>query len=184
MQCRPHKLRNRAFPLGLFPEVQFYCRVTQCFDVIEVVKTRHMHIVTIADFPKDHYLSLACWLRTCQWYPTTTLSACDLWKMNLLYSMNIFPLVYESSFQSVLSHIEDSGSSCLRPRQPTLTSLKIRGHVIVPKITRTNYRDKAVTGICKIGVSRLHPPKATADGDNHPRRKGYHWTTRTVKMNT
>ena len=113
VQCRPHKLRNRAFPLGLFPEVQFYCRVTQCFDVIEVVKTRHMHIVTIADFPKDHYLSLACWLRTCQWYPTTTLSACDLWKMNLLYSTNIFPLVYESSFQSVLSHIEDSGSSCL-----------------------------------------------------------------------
>ena len=112
VQCRPHKLRNRAFPLGLFPEVQFYCRVTQCFDVIEVVKTRHMHIVTIADFPKDHYLSLACWLRTCQWYPTTTLSACDLWKMNLLYSTNIFPLVYESSFQSVLSHIEDSGSSC------------------------------------------------------------------------
>ena len=33
--------------------------------------------------------------------------------MYLLYSTNIFPWVYESSFQSVLSHFEDSGSSCV-----------------------------------------------------------------------
>jgi len=80
------------------------------------------------------YLSLACWLRTRQWYPTTTLSACDLWKMNLLYSTNIFPLVYESSFQSVLSHIEDSGLSCLAK---TLTKVTI-GRKFVKKRTVKN----------------------------------------------
>ena len=28
VQCRPHTLRNKTFALGIFPEVQFDCRVT------------------------------------------------------------------------------------------------------------------------------------------------------------
>jgi len=145
--------------------------LTQCFDVIEVVKTRHIHIVTIADFPKNHYLSLlACWLRTCQRYPTTILSACDLWKMKLLYSTNIFPLVYESSFQSVLSHFEDSGSFCLL-QLGTLPSKQLSwaGHsqgphctlVILSTVFQSNY-DSVLIGILFAGICKTDLEKCNA----------------------
>ncbi len=112
VQCRPHKLRNRAFSKGLFPEVQFYCHVTQFWCHWSCKNTSHA-FRHYCGFPKWSLRVISLLTKNLPMAPDN--NSISLWfmKNEPILQYEYFPFGVWIYFQSVLSHIEDSGSSCL-----------------------------------------------------------------------